>query len=164
MTRLRTAGAGLSDAPMAPRLRVAGVSASAEASISQRLRVAGVGASGDAVPQIRTVTVTPRPAEPRQLVTVTAILAPGSVAPDLWTFTQTAGAPVELQGSGPVRTYLAPAVLPSDPASTALAFSVTAHLGGASTSLVFLTSVYVCLEWSRVHGGPWVGAGLVGAN
>lgn len=162
MTRLRTAGAGLADAPTMPRLRVAGVNASAAAVLSQRLRVAGIGASGDAVPQVGGVDVAPRSADARQVVTITASLAPGSVAPDQWTFTQTAGAPVELQGSGPVRTFRAPAVLPSDPTQTGLWFVVTAHLGGASTSMGFACSVRVCLDWSRVHGGPWVGVGLVG--
>lgn len=138
-------------------LRVYNVGLAGTAAGPVKLRVYKVSATG-------TVTVALNPfgaypiLEPGFPYTITAVLGPGSAAPDFTTWRVVSGTPVALTNAGLLsRTLVAPSGMP--PAGASVTLGVTATLGSITTPERQVTlSVYPQTDWSRRYGQPWVGS------
>ena len=139
-----------------PRLRAARIGLTGPVVTVPRLRAARIGLTGPVA-----VIVTPPSAltaEPETLVTLTPTLAGGQVG-DTWTVRVVSGpAPT----SGPnlaagVVTLRTPSIWP--PNSQALVIGYRATKDGITSAEATTTiTVLPQTDWSRVHGGTWVGA------
>lgn len=152
--RLRVAGIS---ATSPPRLRVAGITADGTTPVNPRLRVAGLSATGTAYPVLAAVTANAASAEPSQVVTLTATLAPGSPTPDTYVWSRLSGPAGTLTASGATATFTAPSIDP--PGTQDVVLSCRAKVGTVSGNTVSVAvTVLPQTDWTRVPGGSWVGA------
>lgn len=96
-----------------------------------------------------------RQAGPGEIVALTGTLLGGAEAQG-WTWRQISGPTVPLSQSGPNVAFTAPSLWP--PAGDVV-LGVRAVVGSTQSAEKTVTiTILPQLEWSRVHGGQWVGA------